>query len=273
MVGRDNTIVENNTFVNSITQYCVLFFDGTYTNNLFRNNIIIQEGALNCIYCPSHGAEFTLSNNLYNKSYNVNAIGNGDIIGDPSIAKDGSTGAGLLDYNYFRLLNNSPAIYAGTYIVDVSIDYNSYLRPNPPSIGALEYTGEEPSTSIPTVTTTVITDISTNTATGGGNVTHDGSTAVTARGVCWDTTSSPTVTDSSTSNGTGEGSYVSYLTGLNSSTHYHVRAYATNVVGTAYGIDVSFNTLGTNIPDVSISKKMVMSSGRYIMSGSNFIIF
>lgn len=128
-------------------------------------------------------------------------------------------------------------------------------------------------TSIPTVTTSSVTNIFTTSASCGGNVTHDGSTAVTARGVCWDTTSSPTVTDSSTSNGTGEGSYVSYLTGLNSSTHYHVRAYATNVVGTAYGIDVSFNTLGTNIPDVSISKKMVMSSGRYIMSGSNFIIF
>ena len=127
--------------------------------------------------------------------------------------------------------------------------------------------------TIPTVTTTVITDISTYTATGGGNVTHDGSTIVTIKGVCWSTSENPTVTDSYTDDGTGEGSYVSYLTDLNSSTHYHVRAYATNVVGTAYGIDVSFNTTYINIPDVSISKKMVISNGRYVMSGSYFVVF
>jgi uncharacterized membrane protein len=33
------------------------------------------------------------------------------------------------------------------------------------------------------------------------------------------------------------------MTGLTSSTTYHVRAYATNALGTGYGSDVAFSTL------------------------------
>jgi len=178
----------------------------------------------------------------------------------------------LPDVSIFHLTIGSYLIYAG---INVSIIYDGEgnLWHSPPSIGAYEYTGEEPSTSIPTVTTTSITDISTNTVTGGGNVTHDGSTNVTIKGVVWSTSENPTITDSSTSNGTGEGSYVSYLTGLNSSTHYHIRAYATNSAGTGYGIDVSFNTLGMTVPDVSVSTRLVISGGRYVMSGINFVRF
>jgi plastocyanin len=65
---------------------------------------------------------------------------------------------------------------------------------------------------------------------------------VTARGVCWRTSSNPTVSDSKTSNGTGTGQFVSNITGLSANTTYFVRAYSTNSVGTAYGNEVSFTT-------------------------------
>jgi len=99
----------------------------------------------------------------------------------------------------------------------------------------------------PTVTTTSISGISTSDANSGGNITSDGggttSAAVTARGVVWSTSSSPTVDlTTKTSDGTGTGSFTSAISGLASNTTYYVRAYATNSVGTGYGTEVSFTT-------------------------------
>jgi len=95
----------------------------------------------------------------------------------------------------------------------------------------------------PTVTTGDITDITTTTATCSGNVTADGGTAVTARGVCWSTSQDPATANSKTTDGTGVGTFTSNLTGLSPNTTYYVRAYATNSEGTAYGEQTTFTTL------------------------------
>src|SRR5262245_3249280 len=95
----------------------------------------------------------------------------------------------------------------------------------------------------PQVSTAGITAITETGAVGGGEVTSDGGGAVSARGVCWSTLANPTVLDSKTSNGTGVGQFSSSLTGLAHGTGYHVRAYATNSAGTAYGSEVYFSTL------------------------------
>ena len=102
----------------------------------------------------------------------------------------------------------------------------------------------EQNSTLPTVTTTSpITSIARTTATGGGNVTADGGALVTARGVVWSTSINPTTALSTkTSNGTGTGSFSSSITSLTCNTLYHVRAYATNAVGTSYGSDVTFTT-------------------------------
>lgn len=92
----------------------------------------------------------------------------------------------------------------------------------------------------PTVTTTAISAITSTTATSGGNVTSDGGTSVTARGVCWNTSTNPTTANSHTSDGTGTGSYSSSLTSLTAGATYYVRAYATNSAGTSYGSNISF---------------------------------
>ena len=97
--------------------------------------------------------------------------------------------------------------------------------------------------TLPTVTTYDAINITQTTATSGGNVTSDGGDTVTARGVCWSTSPDPTLTNSYTIDGGGTGEFTSNLTGLIPDTTYYVRAYATNTVGTAYGIDVSFTTL------------------------------
>jgi hypothetical protein len=100
--------------------------------------------------------------------------------------------------------------------------------------------------TIPTVTTVGITNITQTTATGGGDVTADGGAPVTARGVCWNTSPNPTTANSLTTNGSGTGAFVSNLTALTPNTQYYIRAYATNSIGTAYGNQVNFTTLAVS---------------------------
>ena len=97
--------------------------------------------------------------------------------------------------------------------------------------------------SPPVVTTNSISNITTNSAIVGGNVTSMGGASVTARGVCWSTSPNPTISlPTRTLNGSGTGSFSSTITGLSSRVTYYVRAYATNSVGTSYGLNVSFRT-------------------------------
>lgn len=96
---------------------------------------------------------------------------------------------------------------------------------------------------LPTVTTTNITDITATTAKSGGNVTNNGGYNVTARGVCWNTLGSPDLNDPHTTNGSGNGTFTSNMTGLTAGTTYYVRAYATNSQGTSYGEEQQFTAL------------------------------
>ena len=102
--------------------------------------------------------------------------------------------------------------------------------------------------TLPTVTTKDVTNITTNSAICGGNVTDDGNGTVTARGICWSETHNPTINNiysEETNNGTGTGSFTSQLTNLKENTTYYVRAYATNEKGTIYGEEKSFTILST----------------------------
>ena len=104
----------------------------------------------------------------------------------------------------------------------------------------------------PTINTTNSSNITSNTAVSGGNVTSDGGAPITARGVVWSTFPNPTVSLSTkTNNGTGLGTFSASLSGLTSNTTYYGRAFATNSVGTGYGNEISFTTtagLTMNIP-------------------------
>ncbi|HQA76684.1 MAG TPA: hypothetical protein PLY32_06140, partial [Salinivirgaceae bacterium] len=87
---------------------------------------------------------------------------------------------------------------------------------------------EEDKVGIPTLSTTVVTDITETTASSGGDITSDGGAPITARGVCWSTNQLPTILDNKTSDGTGVGKFSSTLSDLLPNTTYYVRAYATN---------------------------------------------
>lgn len=95
---------------------------------------------------------------------------------------------------------------------------------------------------LPAVTTAAVTGITKVAAVSGGDVTYDGGGTVTAKGLVWGTSANPTITNGKIDGGNGLGAFVSNLSGLAISTTYHVRAYATNSAGTAYGADIQFTT-------------------------------
>lgn len=103
---------------------------------------------------------------------------------------------------------------------------------------------------LPTLTTTAISNITSSSASGGGNISNDGGAAITARGIVWSTNPTPTIAlTTKTADGTGVGSFTSNLIGLLPATIYYVRAYASNSAGTAYSGEFSF----TSVSDITIT--------------------
>ena len=121
----------------------------------------------------------------------------------------------------------------------------------------------------PTVSTAQVDSIAASTAICGGTVAADGGRTVTARGVCWSTSENPTVDSSlgKTENGGGKGTFSSIIFGMNPVTTYHVRAYATNEVGTSYGEDRSFTT-DMALPGVSTGAAYSLSKNEASYSGT-----
>ncbi|NHA07849.1 T9SS type B sorting domain-containing protein [Mucilaginibacter sp. HC2] len=114
---------------------------------------------------------------------------------------------------------------------------------------------------IPTVTTGDPAAVTANSATLSGNVTADGGATVNEKGVVYATTANPTIANTKMTNGTGTGAISVNALGLAGSTTYHVRAYATNSIGTAYGADKAFTTLAANHAPVTVADNYSFSTG------------
>jgi CubicO group peptidase (beta-lactamase class C family) len=126
---------------------------------------------------------------------------------------------------------------------------------------------------LPTVTTNVVSSIAEITALSGGVVISDGGAAVTARGVCWNTTGLPVITDSKTSDGIGSGAFTSNIVGLTGKTTFHVRAYAVNSAGTSYGNEQIFTTTGVVQNDIqSLDGKITAFMNLYKITGASLAV-
>jgi hypothetical protein len=155
-----------------------------------------------------------------------------------------------------------------------------YVRSYATNSAGTSYGAEISFTTLTTPTlaaTTAASSIASTTATSGGNITTDGGSAVSVRGIVWGTTSNPTTAlTTKTSDGTGTGTFTSSLTGLTAATLYYVRSYATNAVGTVYGAEISFTTLAV-APTLSTTAassitKYAASAGGTITSNGGSVI-
>ncbi len=120
---------------------------------------------------------------------------------------------------------------------------------------------------LPSLTTTTPSAITYNSASSGGNISSDGGTPVTARGVCWSTSAQPTIANSKTNDGDNTGIFTSNLSGLSGNTDYYVRAYATNSIGTAYGSQQYFKTKES--PYITVSSPVAQN---HWIIGNNYNI-
>lgn len=115
-------------------------------------------------------------------------------------------------------------------------------------IDSVTFTIEGPG-QLATLTTIAASAITSSSASVGGNISSNGGSPITQRGVVWSTSPNPTTANNSLTSGNGTGSYGINLTSLDPLTTYYARAFAVNSAGTAYGNEVSFSTIGTAIID------------------------
>jgi formylglycine-generating enzyme required for sulfatase activity len=100
------------------------------------------------------------------------------------------------------------------------------------------------SVSLPTVSTVSASVGASNSAAVSGNVSDDGGSMVTSRGIVWSASPAPDLTDNNSASGTGTGAFTVSIDikTLDLATTYYVRAYATNAAGTAYGVEQQLTT-------------------------------
>ncbi len=127
----------------------------------------------------------------------------------------------------------------------------------------------------PTISTSQVTNIKDIAADCGGKITDKGNSKIVALGICWSQKKQePTVSDDYCAVGTytldgiveKEWNFSAQITGLKATTQYHVRAYAANESGVAYGKTVTFTTKAGKIfhkltPDMLITYTQEVSEG------------
>jgi uncharacterized protein (TIGR02145 family) len=112
----------------------------------------------------------------------------------------------------------------------------------------LNFSCKKAQPALPTdISTTSVTDVLYATATSGGTVIDEDGTFTGSKGVCWGTTSGPTIENNFTIDGSGDGDYTSSVFGLLPGTLYYLRAYIINGALTEYGNEISFTTHVTGV--------------------------
>jgi hypothetical protein len=196
------------------------------------------------IYPPTVIA--TAASNIESFSATMNGIVNAEGFSSTVVFEWGETP----DYGNIIIAEQSPITGFNDVIVSANLsDLQSattyHYRIRATNAVNVSYSDDMPFTtelSAPQLTTNTVTNILAFSATSGGNITYDGGTPVTARGVVWSTNPSPTLADNFTVDGAGTGSFTSEMNGLVINTTYYVRAYATNAVGTTFGNERTFST-------------------------------
>lgn len=226
----------------------------TNAANLYTNAMVGDIGGI--ILLPDNYYETGGPNVVVDHSnYNANVI---SLANWPQFAEYGAVflpRAGYRNYNnnisngswgYYWSSSHSSESYSYARFFShsnnsASVSENGMTRGVGCSVRLVRYVQGGP--TLPTVTTAAASNVKRTSATCGGNVTSNGGATLRERGVCWSTSSNPTINDNhKKATTTATGSFQVSVSDLLSGTTYHVRAYASNSEGVAYGADMTFFT-------------------------------
>lgn len=160
-----------------------------------------------------------------------------DLDGDAGFSTTTGNIAGVGNVLFTSADSEADFIDAGAHTYDGVTHYYKAF-----AIAWMNTTATPPTVTTDTVNTSGITQ---NSAAVSGSVTSAGTASVTERGFVCGASANPTTatgTKVTAALGIGTGAFSATLSGLASSTAYHVRAYATSGAGTAYGEDRTFTT-------------------------------
>lgn len=122
---------------------------------------------------------------------------------------------------------------------------------------------------LPEVHTVSVAGVDYSSVTVSVQVTREGSSVLGGTGVVIGTKANPTLLDRVVPNTqVGVGSYTIQAGQLAEGTQYHVRAYATNLQGTAYGEDLVFTTLNRGAPSIRIDSIVPFNYLKFRIYGS-----
>lgn len=120
------------------------------------------------------------------------------------------------------------------------------------------------------ITSPTISSITSTSFVAGGNVTADGGSSVTSRGI-QRSLSIDMTSPTNTTMGSGTGAFTGTISGLTAGTTYYLRAFATNAIGTVYGEIISVATLGgptvVTIPPYSITSSTAVTGCDVVSNG------
>ncbi|PKM91246.1 hypothetical protein CVU82_01445, partial [Candidatus Falkowbacteria bacterium HGW-Falkowbacteria-1] len=139
----------------------------------------------------------------------------------------------------YEISNTGGSTISTAGSVPMNAIYGRYVR-------CIKRSDPSPKT-VPVLTTSAVTGVTSSRAFSGGAVTSDGGSAVYTKGVVWSESSNPLIGD-------GSSSFLNTVSSSNSFTSdvfynlsagktYYIRAYAVNDVGVGYGDTLSFTTL------------------------------
>jgi len=125
------------------------------------------------------------------------------------------------------------------------------------------------SITVPSTSLIRTTNITKNTCIVFADIESDGGAAITERGVCYKTTTNPTIADNKIVSTGTIGGYSVTLTGLIPNTTYYYRSYATNAKGVAYSNQMSFTTIKDSVVNI-ISLPAITTNPLTNVSGTSF---
>ena len=164
---------------------------------------------------------------------------------------------------HFKTLDGSGFGTFTSALLGLAANTTYYVRSYASSSGGTSYGDERQFTTrngIITLSTSTPSQITSAAASTGGEITDDGGATITERGVVYAETQNPTVSQTKVTSSGTIGSFVVSLSNLTPNTTYYVRSFAVNSIGTVYGEEKSFTSLGITLPIPELTTLVGMSS-------------